>query len=64
MKSIVLKKILLTEKDKAAIDYAFDILGDFAKELSNIDELILCDKFINAMDELRMIMRQTEHWEF
>lgn len=64
MKSIVLKKILLTEKDKAAIDYAFDILGDFAKELSNIDELILCDKFINAMDELRMIMRQTEYWEF
>ena len=64
MKSIVLKKILLTEKDQAAIDYAFDILGDFAKELSNIDELIFCDRFINAMDELRMIIRETEHWEF
>ena len=64
MKSIVLKKILLTEKDNAAIDFAFDILGDFAKELSNIDELILCDKFINAMDELRMIIRETEYWEF
>lgn len=64
MKSIVLKKILLTEKDKAAIDYAFDILGDFAKELSNIDELVLCDRFIDAMDELRRIIRQTEHWEF
>lgn len=64
MKSIVLKKILLTEKDKAAIDYAFDILGDFAKELSNIDELILCDRFIDAMDELRRIIRETEHWEF
>lgn len=63
MKSIVLKKILLTEKDKAAIDYAFDILGDFAKELSNIDELVLCDRFIDAMDELRRIIRQTEHWE-
>ena len=64
MKSIVLKKILLTEKDNAAIDYAFDILGDFANELSNIDELILCDRFINAMDELRMIIRETEYWEF
>lgn len=31
MKSIVLKKILLTEKDQAAIDYAFDILGGFCK---------------------------------
>ena len=64
MKSIVLKKILLTEKDSAAIDFAFDILGDFANELSNIDELILCDRFINAMDELRMIIRETEYWEF
>ena len=64
MKSIVLKKILLTEKDSAVIDYAFDILGDFAKELSNIDELILCDRFINAMDELRTIIRETEYWEF
>ena len=64
MKSIVLKKILLTEKDNAAIDFAFDILGDFANELSNIDELILCDRFINAMDELRMIIRETEYWEF
>ena len=64
MKSIVLKKILLAEKDKAAIDFAFDILVDFAKELSNIDELILCDRFINAMDELRMIIRETEYWEF
>lgn len=64
MKSIVLKKILLTEKDNAAIDYAFDILGDFAKELSNIDELTLCDRFTDAMDELRRIIRQTEYWEF
>ena len=64
MKSKKKKKILLTEKDSSAIDFAFDILGDFAKELSNIDELILCDRFINAMDELRMIIRETEYWEF
>ena len=61
MKSIVFKKIFLTETDKTAIDNAFSVLRAFAKELDRIDEPVLCDEFIEHMCKLEAVLRNAKH---